>query len=135
MIASIPLLIVPFLLYNIALAGFWDAGPGGDIWAAELFSFRMMSGGTFSMTIGIMQIGIALILFFAEIVKSTRTSNASVVDHLLSTFVFVAYLVEFLLVVGAAHAVFFILMLISFIDVLAGFSVSLRAAGRDVNLN
>ena len=65
----------------------------------------------------------------------TRTTNASVVDHLLSTFVLVAYLAEFLLARGAAHPVFFILMLISFIDVLAGFSVSLRAAGRDVNLN
>lgn len=49
--------------------------------------------------------------------------------------VFVAFLVEFLLVRGAAHAVFFTLMLISLVDVLAGFSVSLRAAGRDVNLH
>jgi hypothetical protein len=135
MIASIPLLIVPFILYNIGLAGLWDAGSGGDPWQTEMFSFRMMSGGTFSMTLGILLIGLALLLFFVEIVKSTRTSNASVVDHLLSTFVFVAYLVEFLLVEGAAHPVFFILMLISFIDVLAGFSVSLRAAGRDVNLS
>ncbi len=135
MLASVPLLIIPFILYNVGLAGLWSDGPGGDPWDVELFSFGMMSGGTFSMTLGILLIGIALILFFAEIVKSTRTSNASVVDHLLSTFVFVAYLAEFLLVRGAAHPVFFILMLISFIDVLAGFSISLRAAGRDVHLN
>ncbi|MDQ2704741.1 MAG: hypothetical protein M3Y43_06235, partial [Pseudomonadota bacterium] len=100
----------------------------------ELFSFRMMSGGTFSMTTGILMIVIALLLFFVEIVKSTRTSNASVIDHLLSTFVFVAFLVEFLLVEGAAHPVFFVLMTISLIDVLAGFSVSLRAASRDVSI-
>jgi hypothetical protein len=135
MLASVPLLIIPFILFNIGLAGLWGAGPDGDPWEAELFSFGMMSGGTFSMTLGILLIGIALILFFVEIVKSTRTSNASVLDHLLSTFVFVAYLAEFLLARGAAHPVFFILMLISFIDVLAGFSVSLRAAGRDVHLN
>jgi predicted Co/Zn/Cd cation transporter (cation efflux family) len=55
-------------------------------------------------------------------------------DHLLSTFVFVAFLVEFLLVKGAAHPVFFTLMVIALIDVLAGFSVSIRSAGRDVNL-
>ena len=65
--------------------------------------------------------------------KSTRTSSASVIDHLLSTFVFVAFLVEFLLVPGAAHSVFFTLMLIALVDVLAGFSVSIRSAGRDVN--
>ena len=71
----------------------------------------------------------------ADVVKSTRTSNSSVVDHLLSTFVFVAFLVEFLLVKGAAHSVFFTLMLIALVDVLSGFSVSIRAAGRDVNLS
>ncbi len=78
---------------------------------------------------------IALVLFFVEIVKSTRTSNASILDHLLSTFVFVAFLVEFLLVKGAAHPVFFTLMVITLIDVLAGFSVSLRSAGRDISVN
>lgn len=135
MLASVPLLIIPFILYNVGLAGLWGSGPDGDPWNTELFSFGMMSGGTFSMTLGILLIGIALVLFFVEIVKSTRTTNASVIDHLLSTFVFVAYLAEFLLARGAAHPVFFILMLISFIDVLAGFSVSLRAAGRDVTLN
>jgi hypothetical protein len=134
MLSGIPLLIVPFILYNMGLAGFFGDGPEGDPWATEIFSFRMMSGGEFSMTLGILLIVVALLLLFVEIVKSTRTSNASVVDHLLSTFVFVAFLVEFLLVQGAAHPVFFTLMVITLVDVLAGFSVSLRAAGRDVHL-
>ena len=34
----------------------------------------------------------------------------------------------------ALGSLFFVLMLISLVDVLAGFSVSLRAASRDVNL-
>ncbi|NGO49787.1 hypothetical protein [Allomesorhizobium camelthorni] len=134
MLSSIPLLIVPFILYNMGLAGFFGDGPEGDPWATEIFSFTMMSGGVFSMTLGISLIVAALLLLFVEIVKSTRTSNASVVDHLLSTFVFVAFLVEFLLVKGAAHPVFFTLMVITLVDVLAGFSVSLRASGRDVHL-
>jgi hypothetical protein len=87
------------------------------------------------MTLGDLMVLIGLVFFFVEILKSTRTSNASILDHLLSTFVFVAFLVEFLLVGGAAHSVFFILMVIALIDVLAGFSVSLRSAGRDVNLH
>jgi hypothetical protein len=134
MLSGIPLLIVPFILYNIGLAGLFGTGPEGDPWETEIFSVGMMSGGVFTMTLGILLIVIGLLLFFVEIVKSTRTSNASVVDHLLSTFVFVAFLVEFLLVKGAAHPVFFTLMVITLIDVLAGFSVSLRAAGRDVHL-
>lgn len=135
MLRSVPLMIVPFVLFNLGLAGLFGTGAGSDPWAAELFSLRMMSGGTFSLTLGILMIIIALLFFFVEILKATRTSNASLVDHLLSTFVFVAFLVEFLLVQGAAHAVFFVLMVIALIDVLAGFSVSLRAAGRDVSFS
>jgi len=75
------------------------------------------------------------LLLFVEILKATRTTNVSIVDHLLSTFVFVAFLVEFLLVRAAAHPVFFTLMVISLVDVLAGFAVSLRAAGRDVHVD
>ncbi len=135
MLSSIPLLVIPFIIYNLGLAGVLGSGSANDPWAVELFSISMMSGGVFSMTLGIMLIVVALLLLFVEIIKSTRTSNASIFDHLLSTFVFVAFLVEFLLVRGAATSVFFTLMVITLIDVLAGFSVSLRAAGRDVTFN
>jgi hypothetical protein len=134
MLGSIPLLIIPFILYNLGLTGVIGEA-GGDPWKTELFSFTMMSGGVFTMTLGDMLIVIALILLFVEVVKSTRTSNWSVIDHLLSTFVFVAFVVEFLLVKDAAHSVFFTLMVIALVDLLSGFTVSIRAAGRDVNIN
>ena len=135
MLAGIPLLIVPFILYNLGLAGSFGQAEGADIWETQVFSMTMMSGGVFSMTTGNLLIVVALLLLFVEIVKSTRTSNASIVDHLLSTFVFVAFLVEFLLNTEAAHPVFFTLMVIALVDVLAGFSVSLRSAGRDLNVS
>jgi hypothetical protein len=78
---------------------------------------------------------LGLVFMFFEILKSTRTSNASVLDHLLSTFVFVAFLVEFLVVPGAATSIFFLLMVMALIDLMAGFSVSIRSAGRDVSFN
>jgi len=131
MFGSIPLIIVPFILYNLGLIGLF--GGGGDPWGQVLFSMTMMSGGVWSMTLGDLMVLVGLLFLFIEIMKSTRTSTASVIDHLLSTFVLVAFIVEFLLVAGAAHSVFFTLMLIALVDVLAGFSVSIRAAGRDVN--
>jgi len=130
MLAHLPLLIVPFILYNLGLLGLF--GGAADPWSGQLFSVTMISGGVWTMTLADLMIVITLVLMFVEIMKSTRTSNASVVDHLLSTFVFVAFLVEFLLVEGAAHSLFFVLMLIALFDVLAGFAVSLRAASRDV---
>lgn len=136
MLGLVPLLIIPFIIYNLGLTGLFGTGSAtstGDPWTSEIISVSMMSGGVWTMTLGDLLIVVALILLFVEMIKSTRTSNASVVDHLLSTFVFVAFLVEFLLVQGAAHSVFFTLMVIALFDVLAGFSVSLRSAGRDVN--
>jgi len=130
MLAQLPLMIVPFILYNLGLIGL--LGGGDEPWGLQLFRVPMLSGGMWTMTLADLMIVVALLLLFIEIVKSTRTSNASVIDHLLSTFVFVAFLVEFLLVDGAARSLFFTLMLIALFDVLAGFSVSLRAASRDV---
>jgi uncharacterized membrane protein YwzB len=129
MLANVPLMIVPFILYNLGLAGLFGTGP----WQAELFSLRMLSGGTWTMSAADLVVLFSLLVLFVEILKATRISNASVLDHLLSTFVFVAFLVEFLLVESAASSLFFILMAIALVDVLAGFVISLRAASRDVN--
>jgi hypothetical protein len=134
MLSLIPLMVIPFVLYNLISFGFVEAN-GATPFAADFFSMHMMSGGVFTLTLGDLLILISLIFLFFEIIKSSRTSNASVIDHLLSTLVFVAFLVEFLLVKSAATPVFFILMTMAFIDVLAGFSVSIRSAGRDVNFN
>jgi steroid 5-alpha reductase family enzyme len=132
MFSSIPLLIISLVLYNIVAV---FGGAGGAPLEAEMFSMNMMSGGRFTLNTGDLLIVVSLVLLFVEIIKSTRSSNASVVDHLLSTGVFILFLVEFLLVPAAATSVFFILMLMSLLDLLAGFSVSIRSAGRDVSVH
>ena len=50
MLGSIPLLIIPFILYNLGLTGV--IGEAGDPWKTELFHVPMMSGGVFTMTLG-----------------------------------------------------------------------------------
>ena len=131
MVARIPLLLIPFLLFNLGLSGVLGAD---DVFIRSLFSVEMMSGGTWTMQWGDLLVLIALLILFVEIMKSTRSGSASIIDHLLSTVVFVAFLVEFLMIAGAATSLFFTLMIIALIDVLAGFSVSIRTAGRDINI-
>jgi len=99
-----------------------------------VFLMKLVSGATWGMTLGELLISSALFLLFIEIMKSTRTSKTSVIDHLLSTFVFVLYLVLFLIWDRAGTGVFFILTLISLIDIMCGFTVSIAAARRDVSL-
>ena len=54
--------------------------------------------------------------------------------HALSLILFLGMLVEFLLVKQAATATFFLLLVVSFIDVLGGFAVTLRSAQRDLTV-
>lgn len=129
MLSLIPLMIVPLIAYNVVLMTASSANP----WNGEVFSVTMLSGGVWSMSLGALWLAIGLICLFVEVVKSTRTSNHSVIDHLLSTLVFVAYLVEFLVIEGAATSIFFLFTLMAAIDLMAGFSVSIRSAGRDVS--
>jgi hypothetical protein len=132
MLAAIPLMIVPLIGYNLVMIGL--LGGGIAELQTTIFSTSMMSGATWTMSMGDLLIVISLVLLFIEVLKATRTGPWSVIDHMLSMFVFVAFLVEFLLVRDAATQVFFILMVIAFIDVIAGFSVSIRSAGRDVSI-
>lgn len=132
MLAAIPLMIVPLIAYNLVLIGLVGGGVAGL--GTTITSLSMMSGATWTMSLGDLLIVVSLVLLFIEVVKATRTGSWSVIDHMLSMFVFVAFLVEFLLVRDAATQVFFILMVIAFIDVIAGFTVSIRSAGRDVSI-
>ncbi|MFZ2102359.1 MAG: hypothetical protein WAU86_17515 [Oricola sp.] len=132
--SRVPLLILPFILYNLVIAGL--AGfSGSDPFVAQLFAVTLISGGVWTMDLGEALVAVGLVFMFFEILKSTRSSNASIVDHLLSTFVFIAFLVEFLVIEKAGTSVFFLLMIMSAIDLMAGFSVTIRSAGRDVSFN
>ena len=124
-----PLLLVPFAIYNIIAF----LMPGVS-WTATLTSVHMVSGGDWTMSAGDMLIALAVLLLFGELLKSTRIGFRTVIDHGLSLILFLGMLVEFLLVQRAASATFFLLLVISFIDVIGGFAVTLRSAQRDLTV-
>lgn len=132
-LTNVPLMIVPFIAYNLVALGFVDAS-SVDPWINVVLTLPMVSGAEWSMKMGDLMIILGLFLLFFEILKATRVGSDTIIDHLLSTFVFIAFLIEFLLVRSAANSVFFILMAITFVDVIAGFSVSIRSASRDVTM-
>ena len=128
-LVGFPLLIVPFAIYNIIAF----LMPGVS-WTAAVTSVHLMSGGDWSMSAGDMLITLAVLLLFGEMMKSTRIGFRTVVDHGLSLILFLGMLVEFLLVKQAASATFFLLLVISFIDVIGGFAITLRSAQRDLTV-
>jgi hypothetical protein len=122
-----PLLIVPFAVYNII--AFLTPGLG---WAQEIASVRMISQADWKLAVGDLLVALSILILFVEIAKSTRMSTRAIVDHMLSTLLFIGMLVEFLLVKQAASATFFLLLVISFVDVVAGFTITIRTAKRDI---
>ena len=133
MLAALPLMIIPFILYNLGMLGI--LGGGGVASLGNVISSRqMLSGAGWTKTLGDVLIVISLVFRFVVIQKASRNGRGSLINHMLSMLVFIAYLVEFLLVRDAATQIFFILMTITFVDVIGGFAVAIRAAGRDVSI-
>lgn len=126
-----PLLLIPFLIYN-AVALFTGMNPA--VWSTQLFTVPMVSGVQWSLTSGDLMLVLGLGCLFFEMLKSTNSGRSSIVEHMLSTAVFVVFLIEFLLVGFCASSTFFILMMMALLDVVAGFSISITAAGRDVTM-
>ena len=93
-----PLLIVPFLVYNLVAFIFLGGNPAG--WSNTAFGI----------------------------------GTVSILEHMLSMIVFVVILVEFLLIGAASSSVFFILLVMSLIDVVAGFTMSITSATRDMSM-
>lgn len=133
MIAAIPLMLVPLALYNLGMIGLFGGGGIAGL-DQNLFSVTMLSGAVWTLSMGDGLILVGLVFLFIEVLKSTRNSSGSLMNHMLSLLVFVAFLVEFLAVRDAATQVFFLLMVTAFIDVIAGFAVSVRTASRDVSI-
>ena len=128
-----PLLLIPFVFYNILAVTVMGWQPGA--WGNQvLFSIPMVSGVSWSLTRSDVMLVVGLLCLFFEVIKSTNTGRNSVIEHMASTALFVIFLVEFLLFAPAASSTFFILMIMALVDVVAGFTISITGAGRDVTM-
>ena len=128
-VLGFPLLLIPFAIYNIVAFLL----PGVSL-AAPMMHVGMISGGDWTLSGGEAIVTLAVLLLFGEMLTATRIAMRSVIDHVLSLLLFLAILVEFLLVKQAATGTFFLLMIVSFVDVIGGFAVTLRSAQRDLTV-
>jgi len=124
-----PLLIIPFAIYNM-IAFLMPS----IAWADKVATIHLISGQDWTVTSEDILLAFAILLLAVEIMKSTRIGMRAIIDHVLSMILFIAMLVEFLLVKQAGTSTFFILMVISMVDVMAGFIVTARTAQRDIEI-
>ncbi|MED5537977.1 MAG: hypothetical protein VX661_09075 [Pseudomonadota bacterium] len=137
MLIAIPLLLIPVVLYNLVIL--FGVGGEGLVDADALlrdpvFSITMTSGAQWTIGAGDMILFVGLILLFFELVKSTSSQRAAIINHALSMILFIAVLIEFLLLPGFATSTFFLIVTMVLLDVLAGFIVTIIASRKDFDL-
>ena len=130
-ILGFPLLLVPFVIYNIV--AFILRLPE-DIWTTRAVTVHMMSQQDWIMTWEDILLAFAILLLWVELIKSTRIGMRSVMDHILAMALFIGMLVEFLLVKEAGTSTFFLLMMITLVDVLGGFVIGMRSGRRQIEI-
>jgi hypothetical protein len=132
-----PLLFLPVLIYNIiAMTSTGVSDPQAllpvvDKLNAVLVKIPMLSGGRWGFTLGDVLLLMSLVMLFVEIIKSTSTRSMALINHALSMMLLLFCLVEFLLMKNFATSVFFLITVMTLLDVLAGFMVSVVSARRD----
>ncbi len=132
---AFPLLFLPLVFYNLLAFGGGLAGQS-NIAALlnESFSLQMPSGDVWHLSYSDIFVAFSLCLLFLEMVKATRTGRAEILNHAFSTLIFVATLVEFLLLKGFGTTAFFLLVAMSLFDVVAGYTISIISARRDLTV-
>ncbi|HEY4344380.1 MAG TPA: hypothetical protein VGN05_08535 [Parvibaculum sp.] len=129
MVGSLPLLALVVIAYNIIvfLTGFtMETG---------VFSVPLVSGTVWTVTIGDTLLVFGLIMLFLELINATRTGSATIINHALSMMVLLVALVQFIVLPQFGTSVFFLIVLLNILDVIAGFTVTITSARRDFTVS
>jgi hypothetical protein len=118
---AFPLLLIPFVLYH--MVAFLLELPLDT----PLFAVPVLAGRGIPVNIGEALVMLAVLLLYVEFLKFSRLAARSVTDHLLSLMLFGGMAFEFVSMPQAGTATFLILIVLAFVDMVGGLSIS-RAA-------
>jgi hypothetical protein len=158
----LPLLALPIIIYNLMALFFVGTGaharsvdqasmaasaaleaglpapvvlsPMIERLTAAAFEIPMVSGAVWTVSSGDLILLLGLFCLFLEIVKSANTGAATILNHSISMLLFVGCLIQFLLLDNFATSVFFLLVVMTLLDTLAGVIVTIMAARRDIDV-
>lgn len=126
MMASFPLLAIIVAVYTLlalAVPGWLDG---------VLFVLPLLSRAALPFRGGDLLLVIGLILLCVEVYRATSSSTGAILNHVLSLVVFIIALIELLVMPRMANMTFFLIVLMTVSDVIAGFTVTISTARRDL---
>ena len=124
--ASFPLLAIVVALYTLLAL----VAPG---WLeAVVFSLPLLSGIMLPFRGGDLLLVLGLTLLCVEIYRATSSSTGAILNHVLSLVVFIVALIELIVMPRMANMTFFLIVLMTLSDVIAGFTVTISTARRDL---
>jgi hypothetical protein len=134
--SAFPMILVVVILYNLVAFG-GGMGGHGDMQTILAHSFPpipMFSGAGWKITVSDLFVALALALLFIEIVKAARNTHREILNHAFSMVTFCVALVEFIVLKGFSTSAFFLITAMCLFDVVAGYTISIVAARRDVGV-
>jgi hypothetical protein len=134
MLRAFPMILISVVLYNAMVFG--GVASGHDVVAllAQSFTLHLFSGDVWKVTLGDLFLAASLLFLFFETVKATRSSTRELINHGLSMLTFTAALVEFITLKGFGTSTFFFITAMCLFDVVAGYTISIIAAKRDLQV-
>jgi len=128
---ALPLIVIVFILYNVIVLAGGGAAPE-QLFNKVLLNITMLHDNKWVFSLGDLIILLTMVLLFVELLKAPHTGTSQMIDNGLSMLLFIACLMEFLLAPRAASSVFFFVTVAALIDVVAGFTIGIQTAKRDV---
>jgi len=126
MLTAIPLTVVPLIIFNLV------AHTVGNRWSDVLLNLPLF-GGSCAITLSDLVVLVALVMLFFETLRSAApTRTVMIANHIVSTVLLIVYVVQFIIDPAAGDSLYLILTAIALFDVIAGFTISIRTAQRDV---
>ena len=125
---SFPLLAISLVVFALLNT---ISNPNQPWHARETLHIQQMSGDVWHIRGGDVFLIFSMVLLFVEIIRSTRASGESILNHALSVIVFVAAILLFFMRPGYGNSTFFLYTAMTLLDFVAGFIITTMAARRD----
>jgi len=131
---AFPMILIAVAAYNLVVFGGATTGHDTAALLSRNFPVTVFSGDIWKITLGDGLVALALLLLFMETIKAARTSHREILNHALSLLTFIGTLVEFITLKGFGTSVFFLITAMCLFDVVAGYTIAIIAAKRDLSV-